>query len=496
MRNGGENEQHNFENKMNSKKNYIFAKLMRKIFLSAAFIIFSNLIFGQGYEINVTINGLRDSTIFLAYHLGDRQYIHDTLILDNAGKTAVKGNETLPHGIYMIVLPGHTYFEMLISDNQRFSVSCSYNDYINTLSFEGSDENTAFLDYQRKWRQLQEDMMALSRRAAANRENRDSLTIINNAQVAQERAMKDYLNSVVAENKSNMLGLLVKTILPVEIPVFEIPAGTGNPDSLRRMLAYTYNKDHFFDNIDLNDERILRTPILPPRLKTFFSDIVIQAPDSVNKEIDIIISKCQNNYRVFQFVSTFIFNHFRISEIMGHDAIMVKLADDIYLTDKADWVPQEFKDDLRRQVELLRHNLIGIQAQDLVMESHRGMFVSLHDIEKDFTILYFWEPDCGHCKEVTPKLKAYYEKAKNDNVEVFAICTIADKEKWSNYIQENQLDWINGWDPQRRSRYDFYYNVQSTPMLYILDRNKKIIAKRLSVDNIDSFIEDYKRYGM
>jgi thiol-disulfide isomerase/thioredoxin len=108
--------------------------------------------------------------------------------------------------------------------------------------------------------------------------------------------------------------------------------------------------------------------------------------------------------------------------------------------------------------------------------------------------LYFWEPDCGHCKEATPKLKAYYEKAKNDNIEVFAVCTTAEKEKWSKYISDNQLTWINGWDPKRSSHFDYYFNVQSTPMIYILDKDKKIIAKKLSVENIGSFIENYRKY--
>jgi hypothetical protein len=97
---------------------------------------------------------------------------------------------------------------------------------------------------------------------------------------------------------------------------------------------------------------------------------------------------------VFQFVSVFLFNHFRESEIMGHDAVMVKLADDIYLSGKADWTTKEFRDDLAKQVELLRNNLIGMKAKDLVMNSYSGRYVSLYDIEKDFTILYFWEPNC------------------------------------------------------------------------------------------------------
>jgi peroxiredoxin len=157
-------------------------------------------------------------------------------------------------------------------------------------------------------------------------------------------------------------------------------------------------------------------------------------------------------------------------------------------------VSKEFKDDLRRQVDLMRPNLIGLKAENLIMDSYKGIFVSLYDIEKEFTILYFWEPDCGHCKEATPKLRDYYNKVKSENIEVFAICTTSDRAKWTKYIEENKLQWINGWDPQRKSHFDFYYNIQSTPMIYILDRNKKIIAKKLAVEDITSFIENYRKY--
>ena len=462
------------------------------LFSLIPFLAFSQL--KPGYEINITINGLRDSSVYLAYHLGDKQYISDTIKLDNSGKAVIRGPQQLPQGIYMIVLPGRNYFEMLMSTDQIFSVGCSYKDYFSTLKFEGSDENTAFVSYQKKWGKLQEQMGALSKRAQINKDNKDSLKVITDIQAAQEKIMKDYLANVISENGGNMLGTLVRAIMPVEIPDFKIPAGTKNPDSLRWVLNYNYNKDHFFDNISLTDERLIRTPILHSKLNTFFSNVVIQAPDSINKEIDKIIAKCKDNYKMFQFVSVFLFNHFRTSEIMGHDAVMVKLADDIYLSGKADWVTKEFKDDLRKQIELIRPNLIGKKAQNLIMDSYKGIFVSLYDIEKEFTILYFWEPDCGHCKEATPKLKTFYEKAKDDNIEVFAVCTTSDKEKWSKYIADNQITWINGWDPKRSSRFDYYYNVQSTPMVYILDRDKKIIAKKLAVENIGSFIENYRKY--
>jgi thiol-disulfide isomerase/thioredoxin len=283
-------------------------------------------------------------------------------------------------------------------------------------------------------------------------------------------------------------------LIPIEIPEFRIADGTHNPDSVRWVKRYNYNKDHFFDNIDLTDDRLIRTPILQARLEAFFTNVVIQSADSINREIDKIIRKCESNPKMFQFIAVYLFNHFRESEIMGHDAVLVKLADDIYLSGKADWISNDFKNDLQRQVELLRHNLIGLKAKDLIMNSYKGIYVSLYDIEKDFTILYFWEPNCGFCKEYTPKLRDYYQRAKDEDVEVFAVCTISNKEEWSKYIEDNKLTWINGWDPDRSTRFDYYYNVQSTPMIYILDRNKKIIAKKISIDDVPSFLETYRKY--
>lgn len=470
---------------------------MRKLIFSILLSLVPVFLSGQlknGYEINVTIMDLQDSTVFLAYHLGDKQYIKDTAKLDRSGNGIFRGQQTLPQGIYMIVLPGRKYFEILISDNQRFSLNCTFSDYFNTLKFTGSKENSAFVEYQKNWVTMQQTAIAISKRIQNNKQNNDSLKILGSVQKLQEENMKAYLKSVVKANEGNFLGTLVKGLLPIDIPKFTIPIGYKNPDSIRWVLNYNYNKDHFFDNIDLNDERLIRTPLLYSRLDSFFTNVLIQSPDTINKEIDKLINKCSSNYKMFQFVSVYLFNHFRESEIMGHDAVMVKIADDIYLSGKADWVTREFKDDLRKQIDLIRPNLIGKKAENMVMDSYKGIFVSLYDVEKDFTVLYFWEPNCGHCQEATPKLKAYYDKPKDYSLEVFAVCTTADKEKWTKYIEDNKITWINGWDPKRISHFDFYYNVQSTPTIYVLDKNKKIIAKKLAVEEIGPFIDNYRKF--
>src|SRR5512133_3520647 len=144
---------------------------MKNIFCAILLSTISISTFGQlknGYEIDVTINDLKDSTVYMAYHLGDKQYIKDTLRLDRIGHGVFHGREILPQGIYMIVLPGKKYFEFLISSDQYFSISCTFSDYFKTLRFTGSDENSAFLDYQKKWMSLQQRAGLLSKRIQNN----------------------------------------------------------------------------------------------------------------------------------------------------------------------------------------------------------------------------------------------------------------------------------------------------------------------------------------
>jgi len=193
-------------------------------------------------------------------------------------------------------------------------------------------------------------------------------------------------------------------------------------------------------------------------------------------------------------VAVSLMNRYATSEIMGQDAVVVHLADKIYLSGNAPWASQEYLADLRKRVERLRPNLIGMKAPELLMSSFAGQYVSLYDVRADFTIIYFWEPDCGHCKEATPMLKDYFEKNRSSGIEVFAVCTQQDHDKWEKYIVDHSLSWINGWDPQRLSRFDYLYNVEATPLIYILDRDKKIIAKRLAVEDIPSFIEAYRKF--
>ncbi|MDZ7739061.1 MAG: thioredoxin-like domain-containing protein [Bacteroidales bacterium] len=468
--------------------------MIRSVILVIALII-TNYSAAQESEVcNILFDfeSADSSFISLAYHLGDKQYIKDTLYTDLNGDAVLRRSEPLEKGLYMVVFPDNNLFEVIIANDQQFKVSCDRNDIINSLHFEGSEENTAFIEYRKKWRSFQEKTGEY-RQKLSNLSNQDSINTLRSAIKDMEDETLDYIRTLASDHEGTLLSAMLYSMLPVRVPDFNIPDNVSNRDSVRWIKGYIYNKNHFFDNVDLGEPGLIRTPILHNKLKTFFSDVIIQAPDSVISEIRTVLDRAGKNPETFRFTLSFLFNHYRSSQIMGHDAIIVMLADEYYLNGKADWADKDFLESLREDVARIRPSLIGKKARDLTMQTYSGQPRSVYDIDSEFTILYFWEPNCGHCKESTPLLKEFYNKNRDKGVEIYAVCTQDNKEEWMEYIAENGLEWINGWDPTRNTGYDYYYNVKATPLIYVLNKDKEIIAKQLPAANLQGFIDNYRR---
>lgn len=130
-------------------------------------------------------------------------------------------------------------------------------------------------------------------------------------------------------------------------------------------------------------------------------------------------------------------------------------------------------------------------APDMKMPSYTGEWFRLSEVSAPYTILAFWEPSCGHCKKEIPHLKsAILDQYSKYGVKVFAVYVQVDPDPWKEFIEEHQLeDFINVYDPYGSSHYRQFYHIKSTPTLFVLDKDKKIIAKKLGVEQIADFLD-------
>jgi len=458
--------------------------MIRKIFFLLLIATISLGAKAGAYRIDVQWKGIKDTTIFLAHYFDTNIYVNDTIKLDSKGRGVFQGDSLLPQGLYLLYLNGDNFFDFLVGEKQNIKIKTVNKHLIDSITISGATETEAFRQYQ----------LFLRKQSAAKNKYIDELkssdsTIATNARQKIEqidKEMNSYLSDAINSAGNNMFGAFLKAANPAEVPPPNVERNHPQYDSIAWFHAYNYRRDHFLEGIDFTDERLLRTPLLKPKLDTYFNKILIQSPDSIVPQAKKLLQIAEPHKAMYQYLAAFLLNNSVQSKIMGMDAVFVAIADEVYLSGKATWADSTQMAKIQEEVFLTRPNLIGNIAPEMLMETIDGETISLHQLHNDYTIIVFYEYDCGHCKKTVPALyNAVYLKFIDNNIDVFAVCMSDDHEKWAEFVEEHQLaGWHHVWDVPHRSLYRFKYNVRSSPMIYLIDKEKKIIAKKLDNENL------------
>ncbi len=462
---------------------------------------------GYKYNIEFTINGVHDTVIYVGHHLGEKKYVIDTIKIDSNGHGVMKGNKDVRKGIYIVVMPSRNmnFFEFLMCEegNRHFSLETDTANFVKNMKVKNSPQNVAFNDYQLFMFDLQTERMEIEK-AIKKIAKEDTASL--NAEYAKLRDLNtrrtEYMEKVETENAGTLFGSIIRSMHEIKIPDFPRDENGVITDS---SFQYRYYKEHYFDYIDFEEEGLVRTPIYEGKLNYFIEKMVVPSPDSLivdsHKIIEMTYEKGmkKGDTLIYQYTLSHLMNYFESSKIMGYDAVFVAIAEDWYLSGKAPWADTAFMSKLKERVEKITPTRLGLTAYNLVkMQSIDDRYYTLHDVKADYTVLIFWEPNCGHCQKEVPKLfKEYQDTLKELSVKVFAIYTQYDKKEWSDFLEKKEIaedGWMNVWDgPYPHSRFRDYYDIYSTPVIYVLDKDKKIIGKRLNVENIKDLIMHEKK---
>lgn len=470
---------------------------MKNLIRIAAFLVAVNISTSSltaknadAYEIKVHIEGLKDTGLYLGNHYGDKQYVRDTIRLDQNGWGTFKGPDSLPGGIYLIILPNKTYFEILANE-QKFTIETDTNDYVEHMKVTGSVENKLFNDHQKYIIEKSKETQQIRARLDANKDNKDSSAILKEKLTAADKEVKDYRMKIVADYPNTFMAKIIKTMAEPEVPE---PPKDANGVITDSSFQFRYFKSHFFDNVDFGDERLLRTPILQSKIKTYTQQLTVPLPDSLIQSVDTIIIKARANKEVFKYCVATLANFYETSNIMGYDKVFVHIAEKYYLTKEAFWADSALQAKIHERVMKIKPNILGEPAYDLNMPDTAFKMHRLYDVKAKYTILVFWDPTCSHCKQEIPKLAQYYDSVKvSKSVEVFSVGIESDIELWKKFIRDNKLKWINVSDLYNNTNFRNYYDIYSTPVIYLLDENKHIIAKRLDTEKVRDFIENEEK---
>jgi hypothetical protein len=141
-------------------------------------------------------------------------------------------------------------------------------------------------------------------------------------------------------------------------------------------------------------------------------------------------------------------------------------------------------------LNLAYKNRPGNKAEDLLYTMANGKQGTLYGIKSDYLLLMFYNPGCSECRNTMEMIQNSAKISlliKNGTVKVLAIYPDKDIDKWREHLAEVPSNWLNAYEHSLRIREKEIYDVKAIPTLYLLDKDKKVILKDCSVEDINKF---------
>lgn len=441
----------------------------------------------SSYKITVRLSNSTDTALLLAHYFGTKQYIDDTAFRNKQGYFIFEGNETLKDGMYLIAGDKkNKYFDFFLTRSHKMEFSCNPNDIVHTMQVKGSDDNKAFFEYIRFLGSKQTEIEPYNNWLKNNSTKKDSIAIVKNRINEIDKEVKEYINNFCTSNQGYLSANFVKANNEPEYLSY-ITDKEGKIDS---SLIYITYKTHYFDNFTFSDPRLIYTPVFAQKIDFYLDKLTAPVLDSLQLEIDKIMQSSVVNKEMQKYMAWFLSLKYETSQIMGHDALFVYIVKKYLEPGKVEWQYPEVKDNILKRVNTLEPLLLGKPAPNLILLDTLNVPHSLIATKAKYTLVFFWESNCGHCNQEMPKiLKFYDEFHQKYNLEVYGISTDTSMVKWKTYIVKNKMKWINvNGHLSLSGSYHKLYDIRSTPIMYLLDEDKKILTKFLLTDEISNVI--------
>ncbi|MEZ4906696.1 MAG: DUF5106 domain-containing protein [Saprospiraceae bacterium] len=458
--------------------------MKRTLILFLFLIVSSSSIFAQKYnDIKFKIANYDNDTLLLAYFYGDKQLIKDTIYAKKKGEFEYKADSLMDEGVYIALFyPKKDYIQFLVNNNEsKFTLNLDYND-ISKVKPKGSDDNKLFFEYLDYISEKNNLAMSLNQKKDSLTKNNLDIGDIDTKLEDLDNEVNAYQIKLIDENPKSLTSLLIKANRDIKVPEF-----TGTQDEINKQ-KYLYYKKHYFDNIDFNNDATLFTPFIYNKVDNYIKNLTPPIPDSINQSIDYILGLMKPQSDIWQyFVSSFL-NKYARSMYVGMDAVYVHIVEKYYASGMTPWVDEDKLIQIIDSALKMKNVLIGNKAPNLVLYKDDGTPVDLYSINSDYIVLEFWKPDCGHCKAAMPDIIKFQEDFRDKGVKVISVCTkMGDKisECWDKVKELNMENlFLNLGDEKNQSNFHSVYNVQTTPTIFVLDKNKEILIKNIPADKL------------
>ncbi len=446
---------------------------MMKVFLKVVVLMMSLQLNAQILQMEVLIQGLPDKMVFLSHYENGGYHLIDSTMAVNGSFYFVK-DPVMPDGMYRLDFQrpdpakkeaGAPYIECIWSD-ESFTVYADYRDIAGTVSFDGSEENRVLGRF-REYENLYERKMNVLYPLIDRYPEKDTFYA----------GASDHFMSLQAERDSLILGLsadhpglfATRLIRAYRSPL--IPADMQESDRV------TFMKEHYFEKALLDDPALLYAPVYNRRIIDYLmlyrgrDYSFTEQEETFTEAVDIIMANVSGDPDLRSFVVEYLLDGFRsfgMEKIQTY--IVDTYADETCTTDAVALAEQ--------RVEGYRKMAEGQVAEDIMVRDADRQLQRLSEVDADYTLVLFWATYCEHCMEMMPELQAWYREERPGNLEVFTVSIDTVVADWQRFSEVFDPSWINTHEPmgwEGKSAED--YNIYATPTMFLLDRERRIIAR-------------------
>ena len=399
--------------------------------------------------------------LYIQGFYGSNYYLVDSAVVKNGVAVFKKNKCELPCGVYLLAVfdPSHTFThiigEFIINQNAKLLIRhTQYTDsvsgyVVNDLHIDGSPDNDILYSF------------------------RNRLMTVYTPDVRE--VCEEYLKTAPESFAAKYIMAAYGT--------YQMSTSTPELEAAKHL--------QMINDLDFSEPRLLFTPINTLHVIDHWV-MREDDTDTIISSMDYILQRCDN-----EIVRNFYLNHF-FSMMDTHDPICDPVLVHLYDNYNHSWIEEGREGSIKRKIETLRRVLAGAKIPELISHDIDGKPHSTNDIRTKYTVVWFWDPDCDHCQEMTPVLhQMYMEHAEDYNFEVFAVEVNDDYDRWKKFSDDHNLwDWVNLSTSMGEQNIDFieYFDIMTTPVLLLVDNSNyhTIIARQMSLNELQKFFETEK----
>ena len=273
-------------------------------------------------------------------------------------------------------------------------------------------------------------------------------------------------------------------------PLPEIPESIK--DNRERAI---YLSKSYWEAFPFNDTSLIsKTEVTEQGLVDYIHILNYIPFNDAKKSLNTLFSQAQENPKMYtHFASLFQKYYYDADSPFRNEELYIPTLDIILKSNVLSASDQEIYDFQR---EMIHKNRVGTKASDFVYTLFDGENKRMREFKSDFLILFFTNPNCSICSDITDEInnsevlkKVFSHNSFNRNMlTVMSIYPGSDVKLWYEKLSSMpEKNWINGYDNGMVLTNKRVYDIKAIPTIYLLDKNKRIILKDTSLEEIESY---------